>query len=115
MAASHHRLPREPSNSGPIPPMARVVSGVMLAAVFFALIWFTNATVLLFVALGVATLAVHEYLQLFRALGADVHAAPTFAATWAALANVAFPTLPLELLLAIALIVIAIWTMARLK
>jgi phosphatidate cytidylyltransferase len=95
--------------------MARVVSGVVLAAVFFALVWFANSTVLLFVALGVAALAVHEYLQLFRALGAEMHPVPVFAATWATIANVAFPTVALELLLAVVLVVTATWVMARLK
>ena len=95
--------------------MARLVSGVVLAAVFFVLIWFTNATVLLFVALAVAALAVHEYVQLFRALGADMHMAPILVATWAVAANVAFPRYALEGVLSIFLIVIAIWVMARLK
>lgn len=95
--------------------MARVVSGVVLAAVLVALIWFTNATVLLFVALGVATLAVHEYLRLFRALAADLPAVPIFAATWATIANVAFPMVPLELVFATALILLAVWVMSRLE
>lgn len=95
--------------------MVRLVSGVVLAAVFFVLIWFTNATVLLFVALAVAALAVHEYVQLFRMLGADRHMAPILVGTWAVLANVAFPRFALEGVLSILLIAIAIWVMARLK
>jgi phosphatidate cytidylyltransferase len=95
--------------------MTRLVSGVVLAAVFFVLIWFTNATVLLFVALAVAALAVHEYVQLFRALGADMHMAPILVATWAVTANIAFPQFVLEGVLAITVIVIAIWVMSRLK
>lgn len=95
--------------------MARLVSGVVLAAVFFVLIWFTNATVLLVVALAVGALAVHEYVQLFRALGADMHLAPILVATWAVAANIAFPQFALEGVLSIFVIVIAIWVMARLK
>jgi phosphatidate cytidylyltransferase len=95
--------------------MVRLVSGVVLAAVFFALVWFTNATVLLIVALAVGALAVHELVQLFRALGAHISFAPTLIATWAATANVAFPRVPSELVLSIAVIVIAIWGMAGLK
>ena len=92
--------------------MARVVSGVVLAAVFFALIWFTNATVLLIVALAVGALAVHEYVQLFRALGAHVPAMPTMLATWAATTVVPFPSVALEAVLSIAFVVIAVWVMS---
>jgi phosphatidate cytidylyltransferase len=95
--------------------MARVVSGVVLAAVFFVLIWFTNATVLLVVALAVATLAVHEYVQLFRALSAEMHMAPVLVATWAVTANVALPQFAFEGVVAIIVVVIAIWGMARLE
>jgi phosphatidate cytidylyltransferase len=92
--------------------MVRIVSGVVLAAVFFVLIWFTNATVLLFVALAVGGLAVHEFVQLFRGLGAHVPALPTLLATWAATIVIPFPHVALEATLSIALIVIAIWVMA---
>jgi phosphatidate cytidylyltransferase len=71
--------------------------------------------VLLFVALAVAALAVHEYVQLFRTLGADMHMAPILVGTWAVLANVALPQFALEGVLSILLIVIAIWVMARVK
>ena len=95
--------------------MVRLVSGVVLAAVFFALVWFANATVLLIVALAVGALAVHEYVQLFRALGAHISPAPTLIATWAATVNVALPRVPSEFVLSLAVIVIAIWGMAGLK
>ena len=95
--------------------MARVVSGVVLAAVFFAIIWFANSTVLLVVALGVAALAVHEYVRLFRALGAEMPAVPIFASTWAVAANVAYPKVAMEMLLAVVLILVAVWVMAALK
>ena len=95
--------------------MVRLASGVVLGAIFFALVWFTNATVLLVVALAVAALAVHELVHLFRAIGADVHAAPTLIATWAATIIVPFPHLPFEVVLAIGLVVIGVWSMAGLK
>ena len=44
------------------------LSGVVLGAVFFALVWFGNATTLLVVALVVCVLAFHEYARLMRAL-----------------------------------------------
>lgn len=95
--------------------MVRIVSGVVLAAVFFALIWFTNATVLLFVALAVAALAVHEIVQLFRGLDAHVPALPTLAATLAVTAVVPFPRVAVEATLSIALVVLAVWVMATLS
>jgi phosphatidate cytidylyltransferase len=92
--------------------MVRIISGVVLAAAFFALVWFTNASVLLFVALAVAALAVHEYAQLFRAIGAQVPVAPTLLATWAATIVLPFPHLAVEATLSIALLVSAVWVMA---
>lgn len=91
--------------------MVRIVSGVTLAAVFFALIWFTNATVLLAVALAVAAIGVHEYVQMFRVLAAPVPAMPTLLTTWAVTIAVPFQAVAIAPLLAIGLIVVAIWTM----
>lgn len=95
--------------------MVRLVSGVLLAAAFVALIWFVSATVLVVVALAVASLAVHEYVQLVRALGAHIHALPTLLATWAATIIVPFPYVALDTALAAGVLVIAIWSMAALK
>ncbi len=95
--------------------MVRLVSGVLLAAAFVALIWFASATVLLVVALIVATLAVHEYVQLVRAIGGHIHAAPTLLATWAATIGVPFPYVALDTVLAAGVLGIAIWSMAALK
>lgn len=95
--------------------MTRVASGVLLGTVFFALLWFTNATVLLVVALGVAALAVHEFVQLFRTAGARIAAVPTLAATWAATILVPFPHVAVEVGLALGMILIAVWTMAALS
>ena len=93
--------------------MTRVVSGVLIAAALFALIWFGNATVLLFVALGVCALALQEYAELMRALDAPVPRIPTLLATLAALAVVPFPFVAGEAVVGIGLMVIAIAAMAK--
>lgn len=79
----------------PGPPalhMVRVLSGVVLAAAFFALAWFANTEVLLGVALLVCGLAFHEYATLAdRALGAAPARLPALVATLALVATVPFP------------------------
>jgi phosphatidate cytidylyltransferase len=95
--------------------MVRLVTGVLLAAAVLALVWFADTTVLLIVALVVAGLAVHEYVQLFRALGAHVPAVPTLVATLVATAMVPFPRVPLDAALPAGLILIVVWVMATLK
>jgi phosphatidate cytidylyltransferase len=95
--------------------MVRLVSGVLLIAAFSALIWFAGAKILVIAAVAVATLAVHEYVQLVRGLGAHIHAIPTLLATWAATIVVPFPYVALDTALAAGVIVIAIWSMAALK
>jgi phosphatidate cytidylyltransferase len=92
--------------------MVRILSGVVLAAVFLALIWFGNAIVLLIAALAVAALAVHEFVQLFRALGAHAPALPALLATWAATVAVPFPNVAVETTISAALIFVAAWAMA---
>jgi phosphatidate cytidylyltransferase len=95
--------------------MTRVISGVVLAAVFVALIWFASATVLLFAALGVGTLAFLEYHELMTRIGADIPKGPGLVATLAALAIVPFPYVAGEAVVAAGLIVIAIAAMTQLK
>jgi phosphatidate cytidylyltransferase len=95
--------------------MTRVISGVVLAAVFLVLIWFASATVLLFAALGVGTLAFLEYHELMTRIGADIPKGPGLVATLAALAIVPFPYVAGEAVVVAGLILIAITTMARLK
>ena len=94
--------------------MTRVVSGVALAAVFFALIWFGNSTVLLFVALAVGALAFQEFAEIVRALNVAVPRVPGLIATLAAIFIVPFPYVPGEPLLGVALVVIAAVAMMRL-
>ena len=93
--------------------MVRVLSGVLLAAVFFAVIWFGSATVLLLVALGVCALAFQEYAELMRQIGADSSRVPTLIATLAALYIVPFPYVSGEAVVGIGLIVIAAGEMVR--
>lgn len=93
--------------------MTRVVSGVLLAAAFFALVWYGNAVVLLFVALTVGVLAFHEYAELMRRLGADIPRVPALAATLAAVAIVPFPYVAVEAVLGIGLVVIAVAAMLQ--
>ncbi len=92
--------------------MVRLVSGVLLGATFFAVIWFATPTVLLLVALAVAALAIHEYVQLFRSIGARVAAVPTLLATWSVVILVAFEQFAAAPAMAIGLVVIAVWIMA---
>jgi phosphatidate cytidylyltransferase len=68
--------------------MTRLLSGLALAALAFALIWFLPSNGLLLVALGVAALAFVEYAALMRAVGARVPFGPALAATLAACALV---------------------------
>lgn len=91
--------------------MVRLLSGTLLAAAFFALIWFASTPVLLSAALIVAALACQEYSRVVRAIGAVVPAWPTLLATLAAVAMVPFPWVATESVLSAALIVIAVGVM----
>jgi phosphatidate cytidylyltransferase len=93
--------------------LARVISGVILAAGFFAIIWFSSAMVLLFVALAVGVLALHEYAELMRALGAAIPRIPTVLATMAAIAIVPFPYVSPSAVVGVGVVVIAIAAMAN--
>jgi phosphatidate cytidylyltransferase len=92
--------------------MTRVISGVVLGAAFFAIVWFGNAALLLAVALLVCALAFHEYAGLMRHLGADVPQMPAMAATLAALIAVRYPYLAIDAAIAGGVIVIAAAAMA---
>jgi phosphatidate cytidylyltransferase len=98
--------------------VARLVSGVLLAAGFFALVWFTNTIVLLGVACGVGLLALHEYTELMRQLGAAIPRIPTVAAVLATIVVIPFPYVAGESVIGIGVVIIAIGAMlhmARLK
>lgn len=91
--------------------MVRLLSGALLAAAFFALIWFASTPVLLGAALAVGALAFQEYSRVVRAIGAIVPAWPTVIATLAAIAMVPFPWVAVESVLGVALIVAAVGVM----
>ena len=93
--------------------MARLISGVLLAASFFALVWFANAMALLFVALAVGVLALHEYAELMRQLGAAIPRIPTVAATLATIAIVPFPYVAGEAVIGIGVVLIAAAAMIK--
>jgi phosphatidate cytidylyltransferase len=98
--------------------LVRLISGVLLAAGFFALVWFSNAIVVLFVALAVGVLALHEYFELMRQLGAVVPRLVTVAATMGVIAILPFPYVAVAGVIGVGVVVIAIGAMvqqARLK
>jgi phosphatidate cytidylyltransferase len=89
------------------------VSGVLLAAVFFAVVWYGNATLLLFVAVAVGVLAFHEYAELVRQLGAAIPRIPAVIGTMAAISVVPYPYVAVESVVGIGLVAIAIAAMVR--
>src|SRR5262245_41450342 len=87
--------------------MTRVISGIALGALFFGVVWFSNAAVLVFVALAIGALAFHEYAEMMRALGADVPRVPALVATMAAIVIVPFPYLAGEAVLGLGVVLVA--------
>jgi phosphatidate cytidylyltransferase len=93
--------------------VVRLISGVLLAAGFLALVWFSNATVLLVVAVAVGVLAFHEYAELMRQLGAAVPRIPTIAGLIATITLIPFPSvwgevaISLSAVLGVAVVLIA--------
>lgn len=83
--------------------MLRILSGLVLIAVFFSAIWFLPTVLLLVLAEAVLVLAFVEYASLARALGADIPRAAAAAAAMAVCAAVGLGV-PLELPLAAALV-----------
>jgi phosphatidate cytidylyltransferase len=88
--------------------MARVLSGLALAAAAFALVWFLPWNALLVVALAVAALAFVEYARLAQAVGAPLPWVVSLVATLAACLVVPTPWLHVPSLLALALVAIAV-------
>jgi CDP-diglyceride synthetase len=98
--------------------LVRLISGVLLAAGFFTLVWFSNAIVLLLVALAVGVLALHEYFELMRQLGAIIPRVAAVTATMAVIAIVPFPFVAPVAVMGVGVVLIAIGAMvqqARLK
>ena len=92
--------------------MARVLSGLALAAAAFALVWFLPWNALLVVAMAVAALAFVEYARLAQAVGAPLPWLASLVTTLAACMVVTTPWLYLPSLLAVGLLVIAVTAMA---
>ena len=92
--------------------MTRLISGVVLAAVAVALIWFLTPIALLGVALIVAALAFHEYDRIVDRIGAKVPYLTTLLATLLVCAMVSFQRVDLESVLAAALLLIALNVLA---
>jgi phosphatidate cytidylyltransferase len=88
--------------------MIRVLSGVAIAALVVAMVWWLTPAGLLIVALAVAALAYVEYARLVGAIGARLPWWTMFAATLAACAMVPFPWLSIEVVLVMALLAAAV-------
>ncbi len=88
--------------------MARVLSGLALAAAAFALVWFLPWNALLVVALGVAALAFVEFARLAEAVGAPLPWLASLVTTLAACIAVTAPWLHLPSLLALGLVAMAV-------
>jgi phosphatidate cytidylyltransferase len=93
--------------------VARLVSGVLLAAGFFLLVWFSNAVVLLFVACAVGLLALHEYAELMRQLNVPIPRIPAVVATLATIAVIPFPYVAGEAVIGVGVVLIAIGAMVH--
>jgi phosphatidate cytidylyltransferase len=87
--------------------MTRILSGVALAAVAVAAIWFLTPVALLAVALVVAALAFAEYARIVGAIGAHVPWWTTLLLTLVACAMVPFPWIAPEVVIVLALITAA--------
>jgi phosphatidate cytidylyltransferase len=92
--------------------MQRVISGVVLAAIAFALIWFFDSIWLLGVALIVAAMAFHEYDRIVEKIGAKIPYWTTLLTTLLVCAMVPFQWVDLESVLAAALLLIALNVLA---
>ena len=88
--------------------MTRVISALVLLPAVLGVIWFLPPIATLVLALAAALLAVLEYAQLARALGADVPRTLTAAGVLAAVASTGMAVAPLEVVLMSASIVIGL-------
>ena len=87
--------------------MTRVLSGVAMAGVAVALVWFLTPPALLAVAMLLAALAFIEYARLVDAIGAKVPWWTALVATLGACAMVPFPWVSVEVVIGIGLIATA--------
>jgi phosphatidate cytidylyltransferase len=93
--------------------MVRLLSGVTLAAIALAVIWFSTPAQLLVVTLGIAGLAFREYAGIAGGMGVQVPRVPALVATLAACAMVPFPWVAVESVLGLSLLAIAVWVLWR--
>lgn len=91
--------------------MTRVVSGALLGLVFFGLVWFGTPLLLLIVAMAVGALALHEYAEIVRQIGARVPRVPVTIALLATIAAVPMRYAPLEVVIGLGVVMIAIVAM----
>ena len=88
--------------------MTRLISGLVLAAVAGAMIWFFSSTVLLGVALALAAVAFHEYECIVDVIGAKVPYWTTLVATLLVCSMVPFQWVDIESVMAGSLLLIAV-------
>ncbi len=88
--------------------MTRLVSGLVLAAVAVAMVWFFSSIALLGVALAVAAMAFHEYEKIVDVIGAKIPYWTTLLATLLVCAMVPFQWVDIESVLAASLLLIAV-------
>jgi phosphatidate cytidylyltransferase len=88
--------------------MTRLISGLVLAAVAAAMVWFFSSIALLGVALVLAALAFHEYERIVDIIGAKVPYWTTLLATLLVCSMVPFQWVDLESVMAGALLLIAV-------
>jgi phosphatidate cytidylyltransferase len=88
--------------------MARIFSGLAMAAGVVGAVWFLTPSGLLIVALAVAARAYVEYARIAAAVGVVVPRWTTLVATLAACAMVPFPWLSIEVVLVLGLIASAV-------
>ncbi len=84
--------------------MTRVLSGVAMAALALAVVWFLTPEGLLGVVLGLAVLAFIEYARIVDRIGARVPWWTTLVATLGACAMVPFPWVSVEVVIVVGLI-----------
>ena len=93
--------------------MVRLLSGVTLAAIALAVIWFLTPAQLLVVTLGIAGLAFLEFARIANGMGVQLPRVPALVATLAACAMVPFPWVAIESVLGLSLLAIAVWVLWR--
>lgn len=91
--------------------MTRLLSGLLLAGAIAALIWFGTPVVLLCTALLAAGICVFEYVRIAEAAGFNAPRALTLVCTLATVGVLPFPWLPLEIVLTLGLVLIAVGVM----